>query len=154
MTTLLAQIESVLNSRPLCRTLSPDPSEPLALTPAHFLNFTPLKYLPAPDIKEDRLHLLQRHNLIDKLLQSFWTGWKAEYLHTLQTREKWNTTSHPVSVGSVVIVSNNTPPLQWPLGVIEEVFPAKDGIVRVAKVRTASGSYVRPVVRLCPLPNQ
>lgn len=64
LSTVLAQVEAVMNSRPLCRTLSSDPSEPLALTPAHFLTLTPLKYLPTRDIDEDRLHLLSRHSLL------------------------------------------------------------------------------------------
>lgn len=155
MSTVLTQIEAVMNTRPLCRTLSSDPCEPLALTPAHFLNYTPLKYLPAREVKENRLSLLSRHDLLDKLVQSFWRRWRSEYLHTLQTREKWNTPSNPIRVGTVVILKiENAPPLHWPLGLVEEVFPATNGVTRVVRVKTASGSYLRPVVRLCPLPNQ
>lgn len=155
MSTVLAQVECIMNTRPLCRTLSNDPSEPLALTPAHFLNMTPLRYLPALDIDEDRLHILSRHDLLDKLVQSFWKRWRTEYLHTLQSRDKWNTPANPITVGTVVILNTeNSPPLHWPLGIIEEVFPATDGVVRVVKVKTVTGSYLRPVIRLCPLPGQ
>lgn len=155
MTTVLAQVECIMNTRPLCRTLSSDPSEPLALTPAHFLTLTPLRYLPARDIEEDRLHILSRHDLLDKLVQSFWRRWRSEYLHTLQSRDKWNTPTNPVTVGTVVVLNTeNSPPLHWPLGIVDEVFPAADGVVRVVRVRTSTGSYLRPVVRLCPLPRQ
>ncbi|XP_045539179.1 uncharacterized protein LOC123722188 [Papilio machaon] len=154
LSTVLAQIESVMNTRPLCSTLSSDPSEPLALTPAHFLNLSPLRYLPAEEIDES-LTIVARHNLLDKLIQSFWKRWRRDYLHTLQSRRKWNTPVDPVVVGSVVIIiTDNTPPLHWPLGVIEEVFPDSTGVTRVARVRTTTGSYLRPVVRLCPLPKQ
>ncbi|XP_045453907.1 uncharacterized protein LOC123663262 [Melitaea cinxia] len=153
--TVLAQIEAVMNSRPLCRTLSNDPSESLALTPAHFLTLTPLKYLPAQEIEEGPLHLLSRQELIDKLVQSFWKRWKADYLHTLQTRNKWNTPTNPIAKGDVVIIIvDNAPPLHWPLGVVEEVFPGSNGVTRIVRVRTATGTYLRPVVRLCPLPKQ
>ncbi|XP_059046900.1 uncharacterized protein LOC131842377 [Achroia grisella] len=151
MITVLTQVEAIMNTRPLCRTLSNDPSEPLALTPAHFLNFTPLKYLPAAEIADSSL--ISRHALLDRLVQMFWKRWRAEYLHTLQSREKWNTPVNQITVGTVVIVrTENAPPLHWPLGVIEEVFPASDGVIRVVRVKTATGSYLRPVVRLCPLP--
>ncbi|KAL0883918.1 hypothetical protein ABMA27_015986 [Loxostege sticticalis] len=154
LSTVLAQVEAVMNSRPLCRTLSSDPSEPLALTPAHFLTLTPLKYLPARDIDEDRLHLLSRHSLLDKLVQSFWKRWKRDYLHTLQSRQKWNTPANPITVGTVVVLTTeNAPPLHWPLGIVEEVFPGSNGVTRIVRVRTKTGSYLRPVVRLCPLPN-
>ncbi|XP_059051278.1 uncharacterized protein LOC131846078 [Achroia grisella] len=121
------------------------------LTPAHILNFTPLKYLPAAEIADSSL--ISRHALLDRLVQTFWKRWRAEYLHTLQSREKWNTPVNQITVGTVVIVrTENAPPLHWPLGVIEEVFPASDGVIRVVRVKTATGSYLRPVVRLCPLP--
>lgn len=151
--TVLTQVESVMNTRPLCRTLSSDPSEPLALTPAHFLNLTPLRYLPAEEI--DERTTIARHELLDRLVQSFWKRWRSGYLHTLQSRRKWNTPVDPVAVGTVVIlITDNSPPLHWPLGVVEEVFPDSTGVTRVVRVKTTTGSYLRPVVRLCPLPNQ
>ncbi|CAG4981781.1 unnamed protein product [Parnassius apollo] len=153
LSTVLAQIECVMNSRPLCRTLSSDPSEPLALTPAHFLTLTPLRYLPAADMDENRLSISTRHKLLDRLVQSFWKRWRMEYLHTLQSRQKWNTATEPLAVGTVVVLTKeNTPPLHWPLGIVEEVFPGSDGVIRIARVKTTVGSYLRPVIRLCPLP--
>ncbi|CAG4951440.1 unnamed protein product [Parnassius apollo] len=145
---VLAQIECVMNSRPLCRTLSSDPSEPLALTPAHFLNLTPLRYLPAADMDENRLSISARYKLLDRLVQSFWKRWRMEYLHTLQSRQKWNAATEPLAVGTVVVLTKeNTPPLHWPLGIVEEVFPGSDGVIRIARVKTTVGSYLRPVVR-------
>ncbi|KAI5715262.1 hypothetical protein M8J77_013351 [Diaphorina citri] len=49
---------------------------------------------------------------------------------------------------------DNCSPLMWPVGVITEVFPGKDGTVRVASVRTPRGDYRRPVCKLAPLPTQ
>ncbi|GBP98390.1 hypothetical protein EVAR_72628_1 [Eumeta japonica] len=64
-------------------------------------------------------------------------------------------TGKPIQKGTVVVLkSDNSAPLDWPLGVIDDVHPGKDGVVRVVDVRTASGVYRRPVVKLCPLPNQ
>lgn len=155
LVTVLAQIECILNSRPLT-TLSSDPAEPTALTPAHFLHTAPLFSLPAlPEIGLSENQISQRHVLVDKLIQSFWKRWRREYLYKLQIREKWNKETHPIKEGTVVIVVNdNAPPLSWPLGVIQTVHPAKDGRIRVVTVRTAKGILVRPVIRLCPLPTQ
>ncbi|XP_045498281.1 uncharacterized protein LOC123696254 [Colias croceus] len=111
--------------------------------------------LPAPQVKSDHVSLLDRHSPLDKLVQSFWKRWRLEYLHGLQVRQKWNTPSTPINPGTVVVVINdNAPPLTWPLAVVEKVHPSKDDIARVCTVRTAKGTYLRPVVRLCPLPRQ
>ncbi|XP_045497570.1 uncharacterized protein LOC123695705 [Colias croceus] len=114
-----------------------------------------LDALPAPQVKSDHVSLLDRHSLLDKLVQSFWKRWRLEYLHGLQVRQKWNTPSTPITPGTVVVVINdNAPPLTWALAVVEKVHPSKDDVGRVCTVRTAKGAYLRPVVRLCPLPRQ
>lgn len=87
MLTVLTQIEGVINSRPLT-LLSDDPSEPAALTPAHFLMTAPLKHLPACASKDEPTHLLKRYALLDQIVQSFSKRWKLEYLHLLQSRGK------------------------------------------------------------------
>ncbi|GBP00699.1 hypothetical protein EVAR_70784_1 [Eumeta japonica] len=93
--TVLVQIEAILHSRPLS-AMSCDPSEPLALTPTHFLTLTPLTSLPARDFSHENVNLLQRKRIIDHLVQSFWKRWQIEYLHTLQTRHKWTKSSRPI----------------------------------------------------------
>lgn len=156
LVTILTQIECLLNSRPLT-VLSSDPSEPTALTPSHFLHTLPLHSLPAAEIGSSTAeNLLDRHSLMDKLVQSFWKRWRSEYLHSLQTRLKWNkSTGDTIRVGTVVIIVNdNAPPLSWPLGIIEKLHTSKDGSTRVVSVRTCKGTLVRPVVRLCPIPTQ
>lgn len=154
LVTTLTQIECLLNSRPLT-VLSADPSEPTALTPAHFLNTAPLLSFPAPEVSNAVNQIVQRHTLLDKLVQSFWKRWRNEYLYRLQIREKWNTASAPIKKGMVVIIINeNSPPLSWPLAIVHEVYPAKDGQIRVVAVRTARGILIRPVSKLSPIPTQ
>lgn len=154
MLTVLTQIESVLNSRPLT-LLNADPSEPTALTPSHFLTLGPVNSLHNVDVSSLSLNLVKRKYLLDKIIQSFWKRWKVEYLHTLQMRQKWNTASNPITKGTIVLLNiDNVPPLKWPLGVIDDVFPGKDGVIRVVSVRTNSGVYQRPVVKVSPLPLQ
>lgn len=152
--TVLTQVESLLNSRPLC-WLSSDPIDPQPLTPTHFLTLTPLKMLPTSEVTSETLTRLTRKQLLDHLVQSFWRRWTSEYLHGLQIRQKWNTESCPVKVGTIVILmQDNTPVLQWPIGIIEAVFPGADGVVRVISVKTSRGTYRRPVIKVCPLPTQ
>ena len=81
--------------------------------------------------------------------------WHVEYLHTLQVRAKWNCPQRPPVVGSLVVIKgSNAPPLRWFLGRITKLYESPDQVVRVAQVRTVKGLLDRPLVKLCPLPNQ
>uniref|UniRef100_A0A8D9AJE5 Integrase catalytic domain-containing protein n=1 Tax=Cacopsylla melanoneura TaxID=428564 RepID=A0A8D9AJE5_9HEMI len=152
--TVLTSIESILNSKPLC-VLSSDGSEPSALTPAHFLNLVPLQPLPSKDVTEVSDNRLTRYELMNKIVQVYWKRWSLEYLSSLQERQKWTSLSPPLTPGTVVVVMQDLyAPQYWPMGVVTETFPGKDGITRVASVRTAKGIFKRPVVKLCILPTQ
>lgn len=67
----------------------------------------------------------------------------------LKKRKSCNKT---LKVGDVVLVEDDTiKRIGWPLARIEQLFPGKDGVPRVAKVRTVNGSMMRPIQRLYPL---
>ena len=40
---------------------------------------------------------------------------------------------------------------RWNLGKVTEVYPSKDGLVRVVQVKTEDGLYTRQIHRLCLL---
>ncbi|XP_045774443.1 uncharacterized protein LOC123873600 [Maniola jurtina] len=99
--------------------------------------------------------LLNRFLLLFAIIQSFWKHLKFKHLYSLRVHIKFKVTSHPVKERVVVFfIVENAPPLQWPIGIITKVMPGRDGVVRVARVRTKSGTYDRPIVKFCPLPTQ
>ena len=150
--TILARVEAILNSRPLC-ALSSDVDSLDVLTPGHFLIGAPLLAPPEPDYSQDT-PLVKRWQLTRQIAQHVWRRWSNEYLHTLQQRSKWTASAPNLTPGDLVfLITPNTPPLCWPCGRITNVFPGRDGIVRVAEVRTASGTYRRPVAKLVRLPS-
>lgn len=150
--TLACRVEMALNSRPITQ-MSPDPSDLLPLTPGHFLVMRPLVAPPEPLYAEEEIPRLRRWQHVYAIFQSFWRRWQLEYLNTLQSRAKWTKDTPSLTVGTLVIIKeDNAPPLAWRMGRIVEVFPGKDQRVRVAKVRTATGEFLRPVHKLFPLP--
>ena len=54
----------------------------------------------------------------------------------------------------VQFVEKDTPSCKWSKGLIEEVIPGKDRIVREVNVRTANGVFRRHVRQLCLLEGQ
>ena len=150
--TVLARVEAVLNSRPLC-TLSSDVDDLPYLTPGHFLIGTSLLSPPEADYS-DAIPLIKRWQLTRQIAQHFWRRWSSEYLQTLQQRSKWTRSSENLSPGDLVfLITPNSTPLNWPCGRITRVFPGADQVVRVAEVRTSAGTYRRPVAKLVRLPS-
>ena len=152
MYTVLTQIEACLNSRPLVSLECADDDGIEVLTPGHFLIGRPLMALPDPAFFHKSPTLLKRWHLCQNLIQHFWKRWSAEYVTTLQKRTKWQYPSRNMSVGDIVIiVDDGILPTQWPIARVSKTYPGKDGTIRIVDVRTAKGTYRRPVHKLALL---
>ena len=152
LTTLTAQIEACLNSRPLS-PLVDDPESLDTLTPGHFLIGGPLVALPQPLLDDRVSSCTTRWQLVQQNLQRFWRGWSTDYVLAQQHRQKWRTASPSISVGQLVLLrSDALPPTKWNLGRVTSVKPGPDGLVRVVEVRTATSTYLRPLSKLALLP--
>ncbi|XP_018399903.1 PREDICTED: uncharacterized protein LOC108777488 [Cyphomyrmex costatus] len=151
MSTLLAQIEAVMNSRPL-GPLTEDPDN-LNVLPGHFLmGCAPLTVseLCLELIKAVRL---SRWQLIQKTFESFWSRWSQECLQRCYACYKWNRVTPSLQVGAIVLVIDERyPPTKWPLGRIIAIHPGQNGHTRLVTVKTQTSVLKRPVVKLCPLP--
>ncbi|XP_050520061.1 uncharacterized protein LOC126893685 [Daktulosphaira vitifoliae] len=117
LNTILIRAEACLNSRPLT-TLSPDPSDPLFLTPAHFLIGESLMSVPEADETGVQTNRLDRWRRVRHFSQMLWKRWRHEYLAQLQERVKWSTTKGPnINVGTIVLLRDeNVASLNWNLG--------------------------------------
>ena len=151
LTTVLAQIEACLNSRPL--TPLPEASDGLdVLTPGHFLIGRPITSLPAPPDSYRSITLLHRWNLCQTLTRHFWHRWSSEYLNNLLKFTKWHTPTRDLKSGDIVCVRNEPmAPTKWPLARIVQTHPGPDGKVRVVTLKTARGTYTRPAIKIVPL---
>lgn len=123
-TTLLTEIEAILNLRPLT-PLSSDPIDLSAITPSHFLIGDSLILPAQKDYLEVPENRLTRWQQIQKLSQKFWDRWQAEYLQELQRRNKWTEGGDNIelNIGSILLKEDHVPPLQWTLGRITALFP-------------------------------
>lgn len=149
MATFLAEAEAVLNSRPLC-PLSDDPSDLEALTPSHFLIGRPGQAITEPSYSQQKINRLSRWQHVQSMREHFWNRWSTDYLHTLQTRQKWKDGVLDIKIGSLVLLRDeNLSPQLWKMSRIVSLHPGKDGIVRVITVKTSSGEYRRAVAKVC-----
>ncbi|XP_055610425.1 uncharacterized protein LOC129757284 isoform X1 [Uranotaenia lowii] len=153
MLTLMKQIEGCLNSRPIS-PISSASSDPIPLTPGHFLIGEPITAMPEEDLITDPPKLLNRFEQVQRSVQLFWKRWQMEYLNNLQQRTKGLSTAKPdLLVGQLCLVKEeNLPPCVWITGRVTKVHPGPDGHVRVASLKTPRGEIKRSIAKLCPLP--
>lgn len=140
MSTLLTQIESVLNSRPLC-TLTDDPNDLSVLTPGHFLIGQPLNVIPKPSLLDIQINRLSRWQRLRQMMEKFWEKWSREYLQRFQAIYKWNQPLESIAIGQLVLIVDERYPLsKWPLGRVTQVHPGKDKRVRVVTLKTQTSA--------------
>ena len=153
LATLMCIVEGIVNGRPITK-LSDDPRDPLPLTPNHLLLLRSGPSLPPGHFVRQDLYK-RRWRQIQYLSDIFWRRWLAEYLPSLQQRQKWWFPRRNPQVGDLVLVRyENTPRCRWPLGLITATYPGKDGLVRSVQVKTQSGVYDRPSDKICLLEAQ
>ena len=152
LSTLVYQIESCLNSRPLT-PLSNDVNELQALTPGHFLIGRALMSPSYSNTYSTSTSLSERWKLIQKMKKDFWNSWSTEYLSRLQQRSKWKNIQNNIKVGELVLIKEPIDPSKWPLARILEVHPGKDDAVRVVTMLKAGGTTIkRSIHNIIPIP--
>ncbi|XP_077287686.1 uncharacterized protein LOC143912277 [Arctopsyche grandis] len=152
LNTLVIQIETVMNSRPLT-PMSSDPGDLIPLTPGHFLVGGPLLAFPQENLADISANRLSRYRQLQQMLQHFWRRWSREYI-TLQQRHRRGAKEAPnLQPGDLVVVAEDSlPPLAWPMGRVTQVHPGHDGVVRIVTLRTQKGVIKRASRRVARLP--
>lgn len=151
LSTVLTQIEACLNSRPLS-ILSDDPTDPLPLTPGHFLVGESLLNVNDVSSLDTNINDLDRWRMVQKMVNSFWKQWSKEYLLTLGRRYKWNSLRPEPEIDDVVVLREDSlPPCKWLLGRIVAKHPGRDNLTRVVTVKCKNGCFKRPINKICVL---
>ncbi|XP_044316262.1 uncharacterized protein LOC123037810 [Drosophila rhopaloa] len=144
----LMEAQFIINSRPLT-FVSLDSEDDSALTPNHLLMGSSNGYKP---IKEEKINLRRHWNEVKLFGDRFWQRWVKEFTPVLTRRTKWFEKCPPISVGSVVIIiDENLPRNLWLKGRVINTFPAKDGQVRRATIKTQHGVLDRPATKIAVL---
>jgi hypothetical protein len=160
--TLLTQVEAILNSRPLT-ALTEDPEDARPLTPAsllapHQILLTPPQddLLTIPGDQGNALRAAVRRQ--EHLVNDFWLRWARDYVTSLRARHLAAGAGKPLpvlkkpTVGALYLLADATPRANWKLARVKEAHPDEQGVVRYVTVRTSSGHEShRPVSDLIPL---
>ena len=144
LNTLLCDVESIINARPL--TYVDESDELIAITPAKFI-----QDIPSSDVSDldeiDSNSLNNRIKYIKRLRDLLRERFRVEYQAMLFDKGKKGK-YEDIKVNDVVLIETEDKRTLWPIGRIIEVIPGRDGIVRTARVKTKRGEFIRPIQRL------
>ncbi|UYV73927.1 hypothetical protein LAZ67_11001490 [Cordylochernes scorpioides] len=147
LSTVMCDVESLMNTRPL--TYLTEESEDLApLTPSLFLH--EVREVGVPDLDLiDNQTLSRKYQYIKRAREDLRERFRIEYFGFLRQETRRLKTTIPFKVGDMVLIGQESlKRLHWPLARIIQLYPGKDGLVRVAKVKTSSGDKIRPIQKL------
>lgn len=145
LTTFMAEVMAIVNNRPLV-PVSTDAEDPFILTPATLLTQKcgPLSSTSGEFDSKDLFKCQWRY--VQSLASTFWDQWRKQYLSTLQSRTKWISSKPNITPGSVVLMRDEQSKRnEWPLGVITQVFPSKDGKING---REGTKKFLRPIAEV------
>ncbi|VDO05251.1 unnamed protein product [Haemonchus placei] len=165
--TVVPECEAMVNTRPLTYSGS-TVDDSVVLRPIDFIipyanvNLLPSTetdsedpdYCPFISSRAETTQLFQRHT---RYLNNLWKFWTVNYLlelrsfHQTRIKQKSFTRKQP-HVGEVVLImEENTPRGEWPLGLVTKLIQDQDGYVRSVDLKTAKSNITRSINLLIPL---
>ncbi|XP_035208414.1 uncharacterized protein LOC118183097 [Stegodyphus dumicola] len=147
LNTILCDCESGINARPLTY-IQDDPCESVPLTPGLFIhggrnNETPdLDHVDQSALIKRTIYITYR-KLRENLRQKFRNNYFALLVYKGVRR------NDALNVGDILLIRHDqVRRIDWPLGIILEIYSGKKGVPRVARVRTYKGERICPFQRL------
>lgn len=158
LVTAVAEVESIVNSRPLTYVPS-DQNEVYVLTPTQLItgrqpnDANGHSLSPEEVAKSPKNALVEWDQLRLRTTNAWWRAWTVEYLQDLKKfHVDGKPHKEPKLDQAVLIQDNNKKRLFWNLGIITSLRPGRDGKVRAVTLRLATGNTVKRDVRtLVPL---
>ena len=142
--TLCAGVSGVVNRRPLTHA-GTELSDPMVLTPAHFLYpylFTGTSTSTLPPLSASGDHLRTSWIETRLLLDDFFARFKREYLSTLLERRKWKTSTPNMKIGDVtLLVEDQLPRERWRICRVTEILSNDETRVRRVRVKDQNGTF-------------
>ena len=134
--TIFMEIGNICNERPI--GLSKPHSDGIydLITPNNLLLGRSGCILPDDAEIADNLPISARYRLVRHVTCIFWKKWSTEVSPGLVVRQKWHKKQRNLCTGDLVMICDSSPiKSKYKLGIVEIVYPSKDGFVRSVSVR-------------------
>ena len=147
---VLLDVEVTVNNRPLGYV--EDDMTPI-LTPSSMMMLDS-NFIPEGEPDCDDVDLVKRAKYLRRCKDNVWKRWTTEYVRALRERHnlKHKSKELKVKVGDVVLIRGDEKNrAHWKTGIVSELIPGRDGIIRVVRLRAGKSHLERAVQHLYPL---
>ncbi|XP_043496408.1 uncharacterized protein LOC122520383 [Polistes fuscatus] len=105
MTTVLTQIEAILNSRPIL-SMTDEVEDLEVLTPSHLLSGHPVVDIPVVAVhqKTKPISELRAYQNLKSRISSFWRNWRHSYMQSLLKKSRWISEGRSPEIGELTRV--------------------------------------------------
>ena len=153
LTTLMTEVEAIINSRPLTTETLSDGTSPKPICPSNLLTMKSSVVMPPPgEFTRCDLYSRRRWRRVQHIANEFWSRWRKEFLATLQIRKCWAKKRRNFSVGDIVLLKEDQYKIrnQWPLAKVIEARKDKHGLVRAVDIKLAHNGNIlhRPIAKI------
>ncbi|CAB4022910.1 RNA-directed DNA polymerase from mobile element jockey, partial [Paramuricea clavata] len=146
LSTLVVEIEGLINSRPLTYVFDDDETCTSPLCPSHLIYGRRITTMPNSqhyEVISTYQSLTKRARHHRNLIQQFTKQWRTEYLLGLREQSRVmarNNKTGNISIGDIVILRNDkTSRCFWKLAKVEQLLHGEDNLVRAAVVKVLGG---------------
>ena len=158
--TLLVEVESIVNSRPLTYVQDDQDGTNYSLTPSHLIYGRRIATSPNTahfEVVSTHDSLTRRFQHHQRMLNHIINVWKRDYLlhlcecHRLNCKRQ---NKSVVAVGDIVLVKDDmSKRMFWKIAMVKESIPGRDSQIRAAAVRVGDSSRLikRSLTHLIPL---
>ena len=130
--TFLAEVEAIVNTRPITSESLSDVHSPVPLSPMQSLTMKSRVVMPPPgEFQKEDIYCRKQWRRVQHLANEFWSRWKKE-VYAVLVCHKWNKTVRNFKVGDIVLLGEETSRNKWPVG-------------RVIAIQEGNASFVRSV---------
>ena len=142
---VILDTEINLNNQPLMYI--DDSIQFAVLTPNILIHRQPI-IIPEEKFDDDDKIIKKRQQYIKRCKDAAWNRWNKEYLRSLRERYNMkNIQRHmEIAIGDVVLIKGDSKHRgKWNIGIVEELYEAKDNVIRAVKLRARKTHIERPI---------
>ena len=144
LSTLMAEVEAVMNFRPLTVELLSNGNSLNLISPSNLLRMKSKVAMPSPgEFERADIYCCKCWRRVQHISDEFWNEWRKEFLVTLQQSHKWSANRRNFQTGNIVLLKDKFQHRNhWSMAQIIKTYSDVNGNIRNVKIQIGTRSNV------------